>query len=606
MDKKYYIVALVIFLVSYTFIRFGEFGTGVQEQTLPMLYRMDNSSYLTQDWYTNVVSNFNVRSIDLFFTLALDKMVHNLKLTYFLIYLLLYPLIFINIFYLANLFFKDEQKSFFITILSLIAITFSLDGTDLTKLIPTPATMAWLFGLIAFNLYLRKKYLLAFFFTGIGTLFQAIIGGIIFLALAGGIVFTRPIISKQKILTLLKTIPFFLVSAVAIIPLFKSDSLTSNPTISVYAAYIYSRFAHPGHVLLSSLTPIVYLNFGLFIALSIWAFKNAQYEKELKQKVTSFFIVVVLTYIVGFFFTEIYTVSLITKMDLFRSGIILNVFGYIFIGNYIYHKLEDSKRWLEKIFWSITPLVFISPLTLTIGLVLVIGVLILKSKLNVDVLRFFSKEKTLFAILIMLLIGAITVFIKNNTRYTLVSFLPSTSHSMIAYFIAPIVFYALAIIFLKSNMRRTIMAVLLLLTIFIVMYYPPLERDYSFDTQTKEVFSFLKFSTPKESIILTPPQEVGFRIWGERAIIVDRFHHHTDEGIVEWFERMKAVSNGVVKDPVKNHFGELEKGYNSLDTKAILNLKYTYGVSYAVFENPKRVDLPIAFENKKYVIYKIE
>jgi len=138
------------------------------------------------------------------------------------------------------------------------------------------------------------------------------------------------------------------------------------------------------------------------------------------------------------------------------------------------------------------------------------------------------------------------------------------------------------------------------------MYYPPLERDYSFDTQTKEVFSFLKFSTPKESIILTPPQEVGFRIWGERAIIVDRFHHHTDEGIVEWFERMKAVSNGVVKDPVKNNFGELEKGYNSLDKKAILNLKYTYGVSYAVFENPKRVDLPIAFENKKYVIYKIE
>ncbi|MDP3989650.1 MAG: hypothetical protein Q8Q01_00415 [archaeon] len=607
MNKKiYYLVVLIIFLSSYSIIRFGEFGTGVQDQTLPMLYRMDNSSYLINDWYTNDVSNFNVRSIDLYFTLALNKIVDNLEKTYLFIYLLLYPLIFINIFYLANQFFKDETKSFFITVLSFIAITFSLDGTDLTKLIPTPATIAWLFGLISFNLYLRGKYLLAFLFNGISTLFQAIIGGIVFSALIGGIIFNLPIINKKKFFTILKTAPFFLISTVAIIPLFKSESFASNPDISIYATYIYSRFAHPGHVLISSHSLLVYLNFLLFMTLLIWTFNKFKCEKKLKQQLVSFFVIVVLTHIMGFFFTEIYPISLITKMDLFRSGIILNLFGYIFIGDYIYNQIENSKWWLEKVFWYITPLCLISPLTLVIGLTLVFTIIILKSRFGLDILKLFSKEKTVFSVIIVLFLTAVAIFLRDYSIEKIYPFLPTTSHSTIAYLIAPILFYFFALLFLKSQFKKTIIVWIIVLTIFALVYYPPLERDYTFDKETREVFNFMKFNTPKESIILTPPQDVGFRINGERAIVVDRLHHHTDEGIVEWFNRMKAVSNNVIKDPIKNNFEELEGAYNSLNKDDIINLRSKYGISYAVFEKPKRVNLPIAFENGKFVIYRLD
>ena len=121
-----------------------------------------------------------------------------------------YSLIFINFFCLSDLFFKNEKKSFFISCLCFIAITFSLDSSDLTKLILTPATLAWLFSLISINFYFRKRYTLAFLMAGIASLFQTIIGGISFGIIIGDVILSKLFSVKEKLINVVKAFPYFI------------------------------------------------------------------------------------------------------------------------------------------------------------------------------------------------------------------------------------------------------------------------------------------------------------------------------------------------------------------------------------------------------------
>jgi len=128
----------------------------------------------------------------------------------------------------------------------------------------------------------------------------------------------------------------------------------------------------------------------------------------------------------------------------------------------------------------------------------------------------------------------------------------------------------------------------------------------SFDSEEREVFNFIKKDIPKGSILLTPPYDGYFRIGTEKAIVVDfKALPFSELDMVEWYSRIKDVTNNQQIDLDEPRYTTFKKGYNSLKEEDIISLKEKYNFSYVVFENPKRLNFTTVFENDKYIVYSL-
>lgn len=597
--KLYYLLVLIIFLLCYSAIRYGEFG---DEQIQPMLNRMENPNYLINDWYTNSIADDKTRAYYIKFVSIADNVVGNQEITFLLLFMIVYTFIFVNIFYLAHLFFNDHKKSFFITVLSFIALSFSLDGTDLVRLILTPAMLGWLCSITAIQAYLRGKNTLAFLVVGVCSLFQVVIGTITFALIAGDVVFTKPFNLKEKMFTFFKAWPFFILYALAVIPLVLVNAKTSNPDIAEYSSYIIGWFAHPNHILPSSWGFMTYLVFSFFLLFSIVAYQRSGCSHKFKTRIRNFFFTVLLICFMGYFFVEIIPLSPVVKMQLFRVTIILNIFGYIFIGDYLYNQFLNSKQFLEKSFFLLFPLAFIAPFFVLAGVGVFLGVEVLRWQ-KIDLFKKLSGDKTLLAILSVSVFAVILV-IFNNFSEKLVVFLPSTSHTTIVYVIAPILFYFLTVIFLfTNNLRKAVVPLIILLLLGVFIFYPPLERDYNYDRMDQELFDFFKTKTSTDSLLLWPPYIGVSRLKLERALVVDIAHPYTDEGMIEWYRILQDFSNNRLKEPKESRYYEMKEHYNSLETNDFLRLQKKYKFDYIIVESGKKLSLPLVFSNERYNVY---
>ncbi len=599
--KTKYLITLMIILVSYSILVYGEFKSDTQIQIFPMVFRLDDPNYLVNDWYTNSVDTFNPRTFYVHLVHYTNQIFDNFRITYLLLFILVFSAIYINFFYLAEFFFKDPKKSFFIALLSLIAITFSLDGTDITKLVLTPATMGWLFSIMSFNLYFRGKNKLAFLLAGIASMFQIVIGSITFALFMGDIILRRPLISKKKFIKILESAAFFPLYLLNVIPLLIINAKTTNVEISKLSAYIAGWFTHSGHVIPSSWglkTYIIFLMFVVFFFLAVW---KSKIDLNYKKTILNFCIVVLTICFIGYFFVEIIPISSIVKMQLFRATIIINILGYVFIGNYIYDRIKNAVS-LEKIFFMFLPLAFISQITFLILVPVFLFTEGLKL-LNLDLFKRLDKEKIIFG-LVGLLVGII--FWKNFSNQ-IMNFWPTTTHTTIAYLIAPLIFYFLGLLLLKIKKSRKIITLLIVLgTVFIFVYYSPLERQYLHSQEKTELFNFIKSNTPKDTILLTPLRAQGFRLNSERALVTDLFcFPYTDSGIINWYKRIQDLSNNHIKNPKTSNIRKAKEYYHTLTKSDLLRLQKKYKFSYVIFEKPKELELTKAFENQKYVVYKI-
>lgn len=106
----------------------------------------------------------------------------------------------------------------------------------------------------------------------------------------------------------------------------------------------------------------------------------------------------------------------------------------------------------------------------------------------------------------------------------------------------------------------------------------------------------------KDDIFITPPHLTGFTNYSLRAILGNWSEGSTllyldNQFTSEWFERMHAIGW------TKKHL--VEDGYAALSTKELVRAAHTYGAGFAVTEKPKRFDLPVRYENERYLLFEI-
>jgi hypothetical protein len=117
-----------------------------------------------------------------------------------------------------------------------------------------------------------------------------------------------------------------------------------------------------------------------------------------------------------------------------------------------------------------------------------------------------------------------------------------------------------------------------------------------------EVCEWVVTNTPPDALFITPRLNCTFKWRAERPEVVNRKDVPQDAaGIVEWDRRLKDI-----------YFTEFAgeelrlDSVGALGTQRVKELAGKYHAQYVLSDRAQLVELPVAFQNNEYVVYRIE
>ena len=111
----------------------------------------------------------------------------------------------------------------------------------------------------------------------------------------------------------------------------------------------------------------------------------------------------------------------------------------------------------------------------------------------------------------------------------------------------------------------------------------------------RDVQDWVRLHTPKDAILVTPPQEAGFRVFSERTVVgewKDGTQQYFDEQFAnEWSERMQALG---------------PEGYARLSDQQLTDIARRFRADYVVAPlRQKRPALREQYRNNHYAVYAV-
>jgi hypothetical protein len=106
---------------------------------------------------------------------------------------------------------------------------------------------------------------------------------------------------------------------------------------------------------------------------------------------------------------------------------------------------------------------------------------------------------------------------------------------------------------------------------------------------------------------VSPVQEFFNFTWlSERPTIAKKFLLPQNKaGIIDWYDRLRDLSGEFRGVNVLRSFDkQLSDGYNRLTTAQAVAIMNKYQADYFVTGVEHRLDLPVAYRNQSYVLYK--
>jgi len=118
-----------------------------------------------------------------------------------------------------------------------------------------------------------------------------------------------------------------------------------------------------------------------------------------------------------------------------------------------------------------------------------------------------------------------------------------------------------------------------------------------------DLYRWLRESSPKDAVYLTPPDLEDTRFWGQRAIVVDwKAVPLIPSELLGWYERLCDVSGRRIGSP--NDLG----GYGSMDPERLALIVSKYHPDYLVLRRGgerRFPELAVAYRNNGYSVLKI-
>src|SRR3989344_711389 len=325
---------LLVGIVSFTFAFANYRGTiYAKGQYMPLIYSLQDDSYLTNDFYVQETKGFNVRFFFSQTVIFVNKLFNNFDITFPFISSIAIFFISLNIYLLANFYFKDKKFSILASIMSIFLIHFNLGGVDLISPYLKPNIISDVFILSALNLIIRKNDILGYFTLGLAVIFEPIEGLLpyvtfVFVQIAPDILKLN---IKRVVKTILKSLSFFISSSVNLIPLYILNTQTALSEQNDLVSYMIGVFKHWNHISPSLWSIQKYILFGVFLIIVL--ILSHRFIKQHKHKIYlySYLVITGFLLLVGTIFVEIWPIAVIVKATMFMVLVLFTSISYILV-----------------------------------------------------------------------------------------------------------------------------------------------------------------------------------------------------------------------------------------------------------------------------------
>lgn len=547
MHKKPIIKHFVYFTLTLgVLILYGYyFGTFDQASHIPFLKKNADPLLFPNDRFFDL-RNEHFSYFWLFF-IPLYKL-HILEISMFFIYFITTYLTFWSIWNLAITLFKKPLSS----LLCLLALSFPHFGFSAFPLFEFSLlnrTFTLPFELIALNWFLQKKYIRSFFLLGL--LYNLhVISVNFFLAMMLFDMFMR--VGQNGIKRIFISLAVFLMGAFPVLLWKIKSGQTSSftPQWKWFKLLDNAFFNHLFHFFTFSNPYTLPLTLGGIASLYLLLNISKKYKNDLHLSIFHFTVAGIGVLLIQAAATNIYPISLIIQFQIMRVGVVLMLFSYLYLSDFVAQLIVEDKNhhisfvWLIALTLSFTPLLF----------------------LIIYLMRRFIRSSTqalsLALFMVFIFIAALIV------SYRLDLWKPG-----IHIFPAHTSFYEVQE-WAKNNTPTN--------TVFIT---PPYKWSF-YETEWRVGSQRSTVSTFSELLEAAfDPTYVSY-----------------------WKKRFNDVAPGSISqfkgDYLKNLI-IIKNAYNSLSRNDLIRVGNTYRASYVVIEKPHALTFPVIYENKDFYVYKL-
>ncbi len=593
------IILFAIFIGSLaTFINGNKYGLGNHIEQLPIVLRFLDSTYLTKDFFVNASSGFGPRFYYSKLLALLGTYFPLPIVCLFLTWLSNIAVCFITCIVARNLF----KGSNFIAMMA-GALVMSVASIDLGKASMlfdsylTPQVLAMPFALLALWAGIKQRplacvapsVLISFIHPLMG-----ILSGMIGLSTIGiSILFKcngeNRIISQdtsKKILRLfLGTLILGLVTLFFwIIPQKETVSIDSTRFISILA-----HFRSPHHYVPSAFERNDYIGAICFLFIFAvswkWWYDDISTDKVLARRLLIMIIIVLVLFIGGYIFVEIFPMRIWTIIQTFRMFFVVKWLGLIVLARTISHfikKAHDSIKLSRGRFHCIGN----GCLKIALSQKIIRSGIGIALSLASVILIVKSSAKEVYSLLLFVLISFWFLFFSKRKYGNLIL----------------IFFICGAVLWVSMNKNRRIP--------FSSHCFGRLQPSITLEDLKGpdiEIAKYARDNIHEDAVFITPPWLGIFRLIARRAIVVDykAFPLSVDWAMVEWKERLSDCY-GEVKGVGFAAGDEMDKQYRKITKDRLMFIAKKYGATYAVLYKETSVEFPVIFENNVYKIVEIE
>ncbi|MBN2367890.1 hypothetical protein JXC34_02650, partial [Candidatus Woesearchaeota archaeon] len=356
--KKDFVFLMLLFLLSVFNVLLFFTNADNYTEIKPIIEKMQDSDYLSRDFYTQTIKGFNVRFFHAVPIAFLDSILNNLDISFIIFFIFSFSILnFTMYLFLKKL--TGIPKFSFVTVMALQYVDYVHLG-GLSFLWFRPDNLSYVAIFASFIMFMKKKNWLGYFVLGFSVLFQPILGLQMFCTFLFCNFFTllKKMNLKAFFVLFMNSTGFFLSSSLNLIPLFILNLKTASPGHSLLISKTMGIFMHAFHCCPSTWLPVQYILFGTFILSVLVAASRIKIPIRIRKNILPYTIVTLLFCIAGFVFTEIFPISFVSKAQFFRVLVFFSVAGYIAIFKYVYEQIEKSGSVIKRTYYILLPLCF--------------------------------------------------------------------------------------------------------------------------------------------------------------------------------------------------------------------------------------------------------
>ncbi len=567
------------------------FGTGMQLMLVPYVRRLADPRHLGNDWLIGLVpKHYNVTWL-----LAVLSRLADLELIFLLAHVATTLLFVLALRRLSQVLFGGGAAFYLALFLLLRWGAGGLGGNILFGDYFNPHNLGVPFCALALAYVLEGRLVRGALLAGVATNAHLLLGLNTFLLLAAVALLANRALDWPALVR--GALLYALISAPAILPVLGlaggSEALDPAEFLRIH---VWMR--NPHHYAPSAWPLSDYAKFGFVVLFAAAASLRRRPRGEIHRRALVFCGGVAILCLAAAFAVEVVPLEVVTKLQFFRMTIFVRLLAVLYVANFLARALEESgPRLLGALALLAAPPRF-ALLLPAAGVAL-------------------TPENPARRRAWLLGVGGVSAAVVIAIAY--VDRLPSafsqnraTAGTAIAMVLGAALLAALLAIVARfaPRLRTRVVALSLLILLAVVRLATGTAFEYGLPDPARdpwvEACRWIRDHTPSDAVFVAPPDRANFRLFAERAQIVD-FKGNTfwEDGIVEWKRRLEDLANTSDLDchgigPCRR---ALRAGYASLREADFERLSRKYGADYVVTE-AELCSFLLVHSNERFRVYR--